>query len=277
MIYYTNLRDARLEVKAATEKDHDDEYLLRAIGFVSKRLEEETCLQFAPYLADHDYDYGGRNLVTPYHLFLDHPLLALTTIANGNGSAISSGYTLTPRNSMPKGFIQLGATQWASGVINVSGTWGFHRNYPLAWFNSGDTVQNNPLTDIATTLTVTNAAGADVYLRSPRFSPGQLLRIENEFLLVQEVANATTLQVLRGQRGTTAAAHAQATAIDIWETEEVIQRAAMKWAGLLLKRRGAFEQVQYDSAGALVRFPKDMPEEIKGILEELDTMTWRTL
>lgn len=87
--------------------------------------------------------------------------------------------------------------------IRITGRWG--HSHQVA--DTGQTVQNNPLTSGGTTLTLTR--GHDI-------EPGETLVIESEQIAVTAssvVSDAVNLTVTRGVNGTTAAQHAQGTAI----------------------------------------------------------------
>jgi hypothetical protein len=118
----------------------------------------------------------------------------------------------------------------------VTGKWGWHDRWAEAWRSSSDTVQNNPLSSGATTITVADADGTDAENESPRFQVGHLLKIENEYLRVLAVNTATNvLTVLRGVNGTTAASHSQNTAISVYQPALDAMQLNLRWASWLYK------------------------------------------
>jgi len=160
----------------------------------------------------------------------------------------------------------------AAGVISIVGEWGWHSQFARAWQDSGDTVQSNPLNAADTVISVTDVNGAfdptdTLRIKElPRFSPGQMLRIGDEYLDVIDTDGiANTLTVKRGIRGTAAQQHAQGTAIAIWQPDSVIVRAATKWVGFMYKRRGDFQRIEFDGV-QLRTFPEDIPQEVANIL-----------
>lgn len=103
-------------------------------------------------------------------------------------------------------------------------------------------MQDNPLSSGATTLTVSDADGTDVDGVSPRFQVGHLLRIESEYLRVIAVDTGTNqLTVQRGVHGTTAASHAQDTAIETYQPVPAIRDLCMRYAELLYRSIGIFD------------------------------------
>lgn len=121
--------------------------------------------------------------------------------------------------------------------IKITGVWAFADDRDLAWEDSQDEVEDDPLASGATTLTVNDVDGASQYGIMPRFHAGQLLRIESEYLEITATdPDAETTTVLRGRNGTTAAQHAQNTQIDIWRPPEPIKQAAGIMAVRALER-----------------------------------------
>ena len=274
---YACLRDAREQanVQSSTSTSEDD-YLLSVLRFTSRRCEAITGLEFAPRI---DTLYLDALDIDPDVLRLPAPLLSITTVTDGQSNSLTQGtdFNVWPRSSTPYRTLRmldsaayawnLYSTEWMD-AISITGIWGWRRQYATAWLSTGDTVQDAPLADDAVTLAVSDADGADAYGRTPRFSPGQLLKIESEYLEVLAVDTSTdTLTVTRGAQGSTAAEHAASTVIYVWEAEPAIQRATLVWAAYLLARRGQYEQVKFDGIGA-VSFPADAPAEVMNIFRE---------
>lgn len=105
-----------------------------------------------------------------------------------------SALELNPRGT------QLSAFTWGRRTVEAVGRFG----YSALSEATGETVQNNPLTDSGTALTVLSTADIDV---------GEVLVIEAEEAHVTGTPDGTTLTIARGVNGTTAAAHAQGVAI----------------------------------------------------------------
>lgn len=142
--------------------------------------------------------------------------------------------------------------------IVITGFWGMRTRYDeQGWLASGVTCPI--MNDSQTTMVVSDVAGPDAYNRTPLFSPGNLFRIENEIGEVVAIDTTTkTLTVRRGQRGTTAAAHAAGLPIRIWEPEEDIVTEATRQACLLYARRGSYTQVTTYPDGIQVSYPSDL-------------------
>jgi hypothetical protein len=154
--------------------------------------------------------------------------------------------------------------------IVINGFFGMREFYAeQGWLDSG--VVCPVLTSADLTAVVTDVAGPDAYGRTPLFSPGNLIRIENELIEIVDVVTSTkTLKLRRGQRGTTAAAHAAGLAIRIWELEEDIVNAATRQAALLYARRGAYMQTTTYPDGISVSYPSDLLAELRATVQRFN-------
>lgn len=208
-------------------------------------------------------------------LILQDDLLDLVELTNGDGEEIVAGsYVLQPNRSTPYSVLKLrGGEQWRAnedgniaGALSVTGLWGYHTDYENAFVDSLDTVLNNPLTAGGKTITIDDAGGVAADLESPRFQVGQLLRIEDEFLYLVGVQDKS-LTVVRGYNGTTAAAHAQGTKIEIYRPEGFIVQACerlVKWR-YTQRDTDSFDRT-YNVGTGVVSTPTAVPVDVRDIL-----------
>ena len=156
---------------------------------------------------------------------------------------------LLPPGQSPAGLLRLVDGLALEGEVTVTGVWGWHDDWSNAWIDSGDTVQDAPLTVSATTLTVTNADGLDTDGRSPRFQVGHLLRVDDEYLHVRAIDTTTnTLTVTRGVNGTTAATHVAGTPISVYRPAADVESLVLRWAGWLYREPDGVEPEPIPSA-----------------------------
>lgn len=277
MTNYTTLARAKAEIKASGTVD--DAIVRRNIATVSKRIDAVMGSPrrpfFAPYTEQRDFLITTDRVDSVDNAFLlkDH-ILAVTAVLKQT-TTITSSVELYTYGEEVATMLRLTNTSmnWyptddtKQRKIYVTGVWGWHQDYTNA-FDSVDTVQDNPLSSSATTVTVSDADGTDLDDFTPRFSPGNLIRIESELLDVTAV-NATTnvLTVRRGVNGTTAAAHVQTTAIETYRVDERIDRISARQAALLYARRGAFQVETLDGVG-VVTYPQDLLTELLNTLTE---------
>jgi hypothetical protein len=297
---YATLADLREYLGLAASQTADDALLARLLRQSARSLEqycgrrfdarqEERLLDyplppasrfaFGSYSAD---DFAAlMSAAADTHagrLRLDDDLLAVTAITNGDGTTLaSSSYVLEPANLSPSSAVRLksgSGARWQPGsdgsreqVISVTGVWGYHLDYSRAWADTGDTVQDDPLSAAATSLTVTDADGlaADGLLR---FGAGSLIAIEDEYLEVTAVNTATnTLTVWRGVNGSTAAEHAAGSAISVWRPQEDIAHAALRLAAWWYRQKDAPWSRVGNTITGEYEVPTALPTDIKSTLD----------
>jgi hypothetical protein len=240
MYTLATLYQLRQRLGLAISDTADDPRLLSALQTASAQIERLAGRRFCPRLATLQHSIARK---APGELLLDDDLLQLTSLTNGDGSSIALSDVITlPAGDSAFAILRLinGATfVWNSTplrAISVTGIWGWHDVWSQAWRDSADTVQNNPLSSSATSLTVIDADGADNFNETPRFQVGQLICIDSEYLRVLAVNTSTNvLTVLRGVAGTTAASHTQSTAISIYHPPADVETLCLRWAAWLYK------------------------------------------
>jgi hypothetical protein len=240
---------------------HSDDGLLDSLIRRASRGIDRFCRRwFYEWTDTREFDYPGRT-----KLYLDADLLGCTTLTI-DGTA-NTDYKLRPQNVDAKQWIEMtygsGSTfEWSDtpqDAITVLGEWGWHDDYANAWGSSGDTVQNTTeITAAGTALTVNDGAN---------FAVRQTLKIESEQLLVTAVSGAN-LTVTRGINGTTAATHANATAISIYRPPYDIVHLAIRLAGWYYKQKDApFGRTATPALG-IVESPVAMPVDIQEALKQ---------
>jgi len=275
---YTDLAHARTELKVNAADVSDDAYVLLTLPIIEARIDQFVGFTFAPLLETRTFDARGEHIDDERReLHLDHPVLTVTSLVDGTGTALaptdyrllsSQGGSCTTYDR-----IRRVSGSWSStngdymDAIQITGVWGYHAAYGQAWGDSRDAVEDTGgIHANVTVITVGDADSADDTAWTPRFCPGQLLKIEAEYLTVEAVNTTTNvLTVRRGQRGSAAAAHAKDTPLYIWRPDALVQRAANRWLALVYARRGQFQQVTYDGL-TTVEFPADIPDEVRHML-----------
>lgn len=238
--------------------------------------------RFYPTLATKDFDHPSDH---PAVLRLYDDLLEVTTLTTKNGATTisSSDYNLKTANGTygqtPYRQIKLvidgtttafefdGTPDAANQII---GFWGYHDNWTGAWEDSSDTVQDDPLSSSATTLTVTDVNGDDINEIPNRFKRQQLLKIEDEILwIINTNITDNTLTVRRGMNGTTAAAHVQTTTINVFKPMDDVVEAMQALGSYLYRRKDSIgtsaDRAIVSEQGPLI-LPGVLPEEVKRIL-----------
>lgn len=232
---------------------------------------------FAPYIETRKFALDGTAVNSRMGTFhFSDWLLALNGTVSINGTSIAA-LELYPDADMPP-VHQLRLTgdcaDWYSQVcacgtplqVSVPGVWGFHSDYGEAWL-AVDALAAAITDAAATTLTVADVDGADVFGITPRFSEGSLIRVDSEYMEVTAVAPSTnTLTVRRGVNGSTAATHLIGAAVSTWQVEAPVQRAVARQAGLMYARFGAYTTVETTEYGE-VRYPADWLQEVMATMQ----------
>jgi hypothetical protein len=270
MNIYATLTDARRHLDLSSAQTGDDDLLLALLGAASRLIEAYAGRRFYPVRQTVTYSYDD-----PALLLLHDDLLALNSLTNGDGSALSASvYHLHPAGAAVKSSVLLDRTQAVFthdgdpvDAITVDGTWGFHPDWGNAWASSGDSVQDNPLSSSATALTVSDADAPESTGYGQRFAVGQLIRIDSEYLHVLAVNTSTnTLTVARGVNGTTAASHTQGTTIDRYCPPEDIRQVCLRVAMWLYKQQDAGFAVAAGSLRGQMIVPAALPDDVQQVL-----------
>lgn len=286
MTLYASLAEVKRELKANITAAADDARLLSHIRQVSRRLDlmlspQSPLPYFAPYKAQRQFQVRGGVVNSVTNTFdLQAWLLALESAAI-NDTVITSDATVFPNypTSSPYHLIRYtGTSSWYTlcsfsarlqpSFVIINGTWGYNRNYPNAFIKYDD-VTTTVVTPSATTITVADADGLDPFGLTPRFSPGQLLQIETEWLEVIAVNTVSNvLTVTRAVNGSALPAGNYATGVDIavYQVDENIKRATVRQSAFLYAREGAFQSESNDGLG-LITYPPDLLSELRGIVQ----------
>ena len=237
MYTLSTLYQLRERLGLASTDTADDARLLNVLQAAASQIERAAGRRFCPRRAALQHNY-----ISSLEVLLDDDLLELISLTNGDGSTVNLNDVIPVPDEPPFSFLRLtgnSAFTWNTSplqAITVTGIWGWHDHPADMWRNTTDTVQNNPLSSAATTLTVVDADGADSEGQLPRFQVGHLLKIDSEYLRVTAVNTATNiLTVLRGVNGTTAASHTLNTLIYTYQPPAELNTLALRWAAWLYK------------------------------------------
>ncbi|MEZ4667902.1 MAG: hypothetical protein R3E39_08310 [Anaerolineae bacterium] len=237
MYTISTLYQLRDHLGLAASDTSGDTRLLNALQAAASQIERAAGRRFCPRRAALQHNYTSS-----LELLLDDDLLELVSLTNGDGTAINLNDVIPVPDEAPFSFLRLTGSSafiWSISplqAVTVTGIWGWHDRPADMWRDSGDTVQNNPLSSSATTLTVTDADWADGEGQSPRFQVGHLLKIDSEYLRVTAVNTSTNiLTVLRAVNGTTAASHTLNTPIYTYQPPAELNALALRWAAWLYK------------------------------------------
>lgn len=290
---YATLTAAK-QILGLQNNSTDDDLISALLAWATDHINQFKGRFYEPRIETRLYDVPNRSVsnfgrfadshlqdaaIATSPLRLDENLLEVVELLNGNGDELTA-FVLEPANQWPKTRVRLINEFWQPQddgkihqAISLSGVWGTHDNYARAWKQSGQAIQDDPLTAEATSITV--------LLLDP-FQTGQLLRLEDEFALITALVTTVindettyTLTVERGVNGSTTAAHVQNTAIKTWQVQGNISQACIR----LVKWRYSQKDVDtfdktYSAEIGMTIIPSAMPTDVKALLGAGRTYTW---
>ncbi len=232
---------------------------LRQLSERASRIVDRWCNRYFYVLVDtHLFDGGRNELLVPDLVSIDASGLKTDDDRDRTFETTwaSTDYLLAPANADPstasnprsrpytRVVVDTDAgtkTSFPAGrrTVQIAGQWGFWRHTD----DSGDTVQDNPLSASAATLNVSDGSN---------FAVGHTLLVESEQLYVTAILT-NALTVRRGVNGSTAASHAQSTAISTFQYPEAVVQATLMQAIRWWRRKDA-------AYGGELGFPQARPE-----------------
>lgn len=279
-MYYCSLAEAKSELIA---KDAlDDKTLQGIIQDASSRIDLMMSKNarrpyFGPWAETRQFILNADSVSTylqTFNLPVSSPLLSYSAVSVG-GTALSNTALYPPSETPARGLriTDLNSTWYTNQstttsvtFVSITGVWGYHADYSNAW-PEYDTLAAAISTTTATSMTVNDVDGSDPFGFTPRFSEGQLLLIDSEYIEVTKAnAASNTLTIRRGANGSTAATHSNGASIKVWQVDDPVRRVVARQSGLLYARRGAYQVETIDGVGT-VSYPQDLLTELWGVVQ----------
>ncbi len=222
-----SLHDVRQQVGFSASETGDDARLLAMLEAATATIEQRTRRNFLPY---------QTTLTHPVHdtqeLLLRDDLLELQSLTDTDSTPIPlsdvehAGGLLRLTNDRQF------ASHTSDAGVEVGGVWGYHPDANTMWADSGlsPETQVSSSTSILIVLTTTKPDG------TPIFSPGQLLKLNDEMMRVVAVdTSADFLTVIRGVRGSTVGIHTNYPPILIFDVAADARQLCVRWAAWLYR------------------------------------------
>jgi len=269
--------DLKKRITSIAATDTNDDEIMQAFCEAASRMFDGTCKrEFYPMYEARYFDLPPDDSL----LKLDKDLLAVnsfTTQNTGVSLTESTHYYLMngkSYNESPYDRISMKSdgsypNLLYSGTVQrsqcVTGWWGYHEDWSNAWQSSGDALAAAISSTTATTFTVADSDGADVYGNTPRFKVGQLLKIDTEYMyLTTNTTGTNTLTVIRGVNGTTAATHAQSTTVYVYRPMREIEQAALRLSHWLYGQKDqGYQNVIAALGEGTVEIPQGAPVDVQ--------------
>lgn len=184
---------------ALTSNDYNEQTLKNNSAIVAARIAKLAGFEFYPRIETRDVLITSDRIDSSLNLLmLPGPLLVLQGLTVGSSTlTVSTHVTTWPANT-PYPYRQLRLIWSSVGkfwysyaapnagdplVASVTGIWGYKERYSTTGWLGYDTLQAG-INASVTSLTVADADGTDPPGNTPRFSPGQLIQIDSEWLYV---------------------------------------------------------------------------------------------
>jgi len=272
---YITLAEYKAYVTAAgqtmSSDTADDTIIENLVNSACRYIDGQTQRRFYPSVETRLYDIPedtNDNRV----LMLDDDLLSAITFLNGDAVEItSSDYKLLPYNVAPKYAIRLKDTSdvtWETdtsasgeGVLSVTGFWGYHDFFAARAWASVGTIAAAMDSDTAS---ITMTSGHSV-------AQDDIIKIDNEIMLVSSVSSNTVTPQKRGDNGSTAAAHVILSTVNAWRVMDEIKQATFEIVNNAYRRRfgqNLSGQTMTTPAG-LVISPADVTETARKTMNRL--------
>jgi len=206
-------------------------------------------------------------------------LLEVLALTNGDASTIAAGdYILKPANESPRYCLLIrdtstvifltNTTNSGQQVINLNAIWGYHDNYAHRGFAQGSLLdEGSNITAAILNFTVDDGT---------LFKTNQLVRIDNEIMLVNYVSGNEIYVVKRGENGSTAAIHLNNAPVYYWQPMEDVIQLTLEIARMMYKSRYG-ENVETTSittpAGVVIN-PRSLPVWARELIDKYKRVVW---
>lgn len=225
---YARVPDTKAAGAANRTSDNDATWLRHLIA-ASAEIDSRTWRSFGARLSTWYIDVPRACPENEWgvRLYLPWDIASITTLKPKSGSGLTFGTALAANtdylavredgdSNKPILYLDKLSGSWTPGLQSLELVG--YRGYSYETEDTGQTVQNDTqIVADGTSLTVISTSD---------IAAGEMLKIEDEQVYVSAVQNATTLTIVRAQNGTTAAAHANATAIYRRRYPREIEQAA---------------------------------------------------
>lgn len=248
MIPYATLEQLKHHRGIESKNDNDDKFLLWLLKSSSEMIHRQTCRNFIPYhatlSADIYHAYDNTRIKSP------DDVVEIEAITNGDGASVVGVSISEIWIDNPSGW----KYPTLKSKVDIKGIWGYHEHKETMWSLSE---QSPTLTSSTRDLVVSN-----------KYSIGDVLKIDHEFMYVEEVRpDDDEITVVRGVNGTVASEHNSASAIFKYQQSQGIQWACIEMSAWFYKNRNSVnEYIQFASGGAVQvgNMSQDLLKFIKG-------------
>lgn len=245
----------------------DDSVIEDMIERTSREFDGMCGRHFYPLVETVNYDVPDDEF-----LWFDDDLLEVISLTNGDGTAVATAdYHFKPLREYPKYALYLTDitdTAWESTTVDsdqeaiaLNAIWGYREQYATYGWTQGSLINmGTNLNATATTITVDS---------DDLFVPDQLIRIDNEIMIVVSSSSNDLVVLKRGDNGSTAAIHLDNAPVYYWTHPEDIVKFVLGMAHIEYKARfqpQVAEVTTYISPAGIVTNPRALPQNAPQML-----------
>lgn len=277
---YASLSDLRTFMSLASAEVSDDEELRKILTRASRQIDRYCRRYFYPKrhtgTSTLKYDLPQGGILR----FDEEDVLEIKGLSHINGASeidssvywlkCGDNWNITP-------YDRLELDESSGSIFNFTGTpqravhvdaiTGYRENYGDSWINSGGSL-TDALGAAITTASVSASQSPNLEGIWPRFYENQVWKVDNEFMYVQDTINASSVRLIRGINGTTAAAHAASATIYTWQPEYDIEEATIELSAFAYqKAKSPFSNRISVLQLGVIEQPDAWPERTKDKLE----------
>lgn len=226
-----SLYELRTHLGFAPQDTRDDVRLIQCMVSVTALLQRFTQRQFFPRVEQRTltHEQGGREIILP------SDLLTLESVHLHEVNLPLDQITLIPMNA-PYGILRFSpdVALARDDSLKVRGVWGWHDAPDQMWRPTEDAIFLHPFLNATSTIIPLTDVDAPLSgTLAPRFQVGQLLRIDDEMMIVLAINSGTnTIHVQRGVLGSALASHANGSMPLYFQPPHDLQYALLVWAGM---------------------------------------------
>lgn len=252
----------------------DDNLIEDMIERASRRVDDITLRKFYPHVESHNFDIPADDC-----LWFGDDLLEVLTLTNGDATTIAAAdYILKPANESPKYCLLIRDTSTvlfltnssnsAQQVISLNAIWGYHENYARrGWALGSQLDESGNITTTVTNFTVDSGT---------KFTANQVIRIDNELMIVNYAQGNEIYVTGRGENGSTAAVHLDNALVYYWQPMQDIVQLTLEVARMMYRSRYG-ENVETEAittpAGVIVN-PRSLPAWAREITKKYTRRVW---
>lgn len=278
----------QLEPEDADQDDWISDNLQRATRFIDRYCRRAFFpeIETRRFPIPHRYIDLARRRFTAADINFDKDLLQIDTLTNGNDTVLTSDdFFLLEHNIYPKfGISLIFPNFWKVGYggsafnydypeVTINGWWGYHEQWSTnAWLSTYSATPTGGITAGQTAIEVVDASILDEN-GNKAFSPGGLLRIEDEMLSIRSVDYDTNiLTTARGVQGSEAVEHLEALPITKFNVHQDITQVCLTITKLWREygeAAGGRLGVSDVSAGVEIGIPADPLNVLKSYVRKI--------